>query len=380
MSLAELVAGRQVLVCVGHGGVGKTTVAAALGLGAALQGRRVLVLTVDPARRLAQALGLETLRAGGEPVDPARLAAAGLALEGSLSAGMLDVHQTWDDLVARLAPTDAARDAILGNAFYQSLSEGFAGASEYAALEALCRAAAEPGQDLLVLDTPPAVQALDLLEAPARLEAFLGSGMVRRLATLRDRKVPGARHLGRAWRYVMDRLERATGVEALAAVAELFGELEALGAGLGERARDADRILRGPGTAFVLVTAPDTPAAASPGDLAGTLEALRMPPAAVVVNRAHPLPGVDGPGVRTPGAEAVRAVVRGAAPTAPAPVVDHLVATHGAAWAGACREAAAVEVLAERLPAATLTVVPEGPRDVHDLSGLAGVASALFAP
>ena len=379
MTLAELVAGRRVLVCVGHGGVGKTTVAAALGLGAALTGRRVLVLTVDPARRLAQALGLETLRPGGEPVDPGRLAAAGLALEGSLAAGMLDVRQTWDQLVTRLAPSAKARDAILGNAFYQSLSEGFAGASEYAALEALCRAAAEPGQDLLVLDTPPAVQALDLLEAPARLEAFLGSGMVRRLATLGDRSLPGAAHLGRAWRYVMDRLERATGALALAAVAELFGELQALGAGLADRARDADRILRGPETAFVLVTAPDTPAAA-PGDLAGTLEALRMPPAAVVVNRAHPLPGVDGPEARVPGTPVVRVVVRGAAPTAPDPVVDHLVATHADAWAAACREAAAARVLAERLPAATLTVVPEGPRDVHDLPGLAGVASALFAP
>lgn len=377
MTLADLVAARRVLVCVGHGGVGKTTVAAALGLAAARAGRKVLVLTVDPARRLAQALGLASLGAGGEPIDPRRLAAAGLALEGALSAGMLDVPRTWDDLVARLAPTRTIRDAILGNAFYRSLSAGFAGASAYAALEALCRAAADPAYDLLVLDTPPAVEALELLEAPARLEAFLAGGMMRRLAGLEPGRLPGARPLGRAWGYVTAHLEGAAGVEALTAVGELFGHLESLGAGLAARAEDADRILRGEATAFVLVTAPGAPGAAAEGGLGGRLAALGMPAAAVVVNRAHPLPGVGGPEAPWPGVDAVRAVVAAAVPDARFPVADHLVRGHRAAWAAAAREAGIVAGVAADLPDAVLAVIPEGPSDVHDLPGLAGIAAAL---
>ena len=168
-SASEAVLSRRVIACVGAGGVGKTTLAAAIGLGAARRGRRVLVLTIDPARRLADALGVGAL--GPEPTVIARslLERLGVPPGGELFAMMLDMKRTFDELVARFAPDPAARERILANRIYQHISDALAGSAEYSAMEKVHEMSLRPEFDLVVLDTPPSAHALDFLEAPERL-------------------------------------------------------------------------------------------------------------------------------------------------------------------------------------------------------------------
>ena len=172
MSLVERLEGKRMVVVAGSGGVGKTTTAAALALALAAQGRRVAVVTIDPAKRLAQALGLEEL--GNEPrrVDPERLAGHGLEVRGELWAMMLDAKRTFDDLIARLAPDERTRDEVLTNRIYQELSGAVAGSQEFTAVAKLYELQREDRFDVLVLDTPPSRNALDFLDAPERLTSF----------------------------------------------------------------------------------------------------------------------------------------------------------------------------------------------------------------
>ena len=169
---------RRVVVCVGCGGVGKTTVAAAIALEAARAGRRALVITIDPARRLADALGVETLGNQPEPLPRAALDALGVPAEGSLSALMLDMKRTFDDLVARFAESPAARERVLGNPIYRHVSDALAGSVEYSAMEKVYELSRSDDYDTLVVDTPPAQHALDFLDAPERLLEFLDSRLV----------------------------------------------------------------------------------------------------------------------------------------------------------------------------------------------------------
>ncbi|HVV83903.1 MAG TPA: ArsA-related P-loop ATPase [Kofleriaceae bacterium] len=213
-AIRELVDGRRLIVCVGTGGVGKTTVSAAIALAAARRGRRVMVLTIDPARALARALGLSALSHDGEPVPVAALAAAGLSLRGSLDAGMLDQKHAWDGFVRRHAPPEAAA-AMIGNPFYHALSTSFSGSAEYMAVEETCRLADSGRYDLVVLDTPPATHALDFLSAPARLAPLLERGVVAALA--RPAAIAGT--LGR---FVLRRMEHATGASTLRDLSAFF--------------------------------------------------------------------------------------------------------------------------------------------------------------
>jgi anion-transporting ArsA/GET3 family ATPase len=177
--LEALVAGRRILVCVGSGGVGKTSTAAALGLHEALAGRRVLVLTIDPARRLANALGLPSFGNEERRVPLEGIASHDGAGAGELWACMLDARATFDGLIQRLAPDEAARDAIYGNRIYRVIADNFAGSQEYMATERLYDAWASGAWDLIVLDTPPVKNALDFLEAPGRLARFVDRQIVR---------------------------------------------------------------------------------------------------------------------------------------------------------------------------------------------------------
>lgn len=169
---------RRILVCVGAGGVGKTTVAASLGLRAAALGRRVIVLTIDPARRLANALGLPSLGNQETLVDPEWIREAGIAADGELWAMMLDLKRSWDDLIHRSVPPDRAK-IILANRFYQTLSSALAGSQEYIAMEKLYELYSRGDWDLLILDTPPTAHALDFLDAPNRILDFLDNDAVR---------------------------------------------------------------------------------------------------------------------------------------------------------------------------------------------------------
>jgi len=178
MTLEEIVRTHRVVVSAGSGGVGKTTVAAAVGVWGALQGRRTAVLTIDPARRLATSLGLETLGHDAREIPREVFAAQGLSPTAPLAAMMLDQKGAWDALVERYAPADA-RERILANPFYQHLSQTFAGSQEYMAIEQLCLLVDGGAYDLVVVDTPPTRHALDFLEAPKRIDDFLDKSIVK---------------------------------------------------------------------------------------------------------------------------------------------------------------------------------------------------------
>ncbi|HYC57541.1 MAG TPA: ArsA-related P-loop ATPase [Candidatus Binatia bacterium] len=375
MSVARLLENHRVIVCVGSGGVGKTTVAASLALQGALAGKRAMVLTIDPARRLAQSLGLDTLRSGGERISAERLSAQGLETTGTLSAGMLDQKSAWDEFIARHSPSEQIRDTILQNEFYQHLSRSFAGSTEYMAIEELARVD-ESGQfDLIVLDTPPTGHALDFLEAPARLEDFFDRGLLSWLL-LPSMSAGWSvwKTASRSVRFLFEKVEEATGVQALAQIASFFSAIEHLVDGITERGRKVRALLQGDSTAFVLVSGPDEQVLEEADELYAKMRALGMPLKGVVMNRVHPLPaGLDGPH----GAGAVERVL------------DLVVARDvkvrqwlSHAVRDLCVQSAAEEVRREdfeaNLPSDVLvTVIPEQRGDVHDIAQLANLGAYL---
>jgi len=344
----------RLIVCVGAGGVGKTTVSAALALAAAERGRRAMVLTIDPARALARALGLAELTGSSQRV------AAGT--RGVLAAGMLDQKRAWDAFVTRQAPSPAVARTLLDNPFYQRLSTSFAGSTEYVAIEELCRLADSGEHDVIVLDTPPSAHAFDFLRAPERIDRLL------------DRDVIGALAVGRgAWRtasatarFVLRRLERAAGTRTLRDISTFFVALDLLAGAVLERTRRARALLRDPETAFVLVAGPRQLVVDESVVLAQRLRAHGASLAAVVVNRVHPAPDV---------AHAVAAAAFDALDGAPA--ASWLRARWDDAVAEAAADASHLARLRAALPGVPLHAVPEADHDLHSLTDLARVAAFL---
>jgi anion-transporting ArsA/GET3 family ATPase len=268
--------------------VGKTTTAAALALQAAIEGRRAMVLTIDPARRLAQSLGLEDLAAGGQQIEEAVLAGVGVPVRGTLSAGMLDQKSAWDDFIARHAPNEEVLATILRNEFYQHLSRTFAGSTEYMAIEELCRIHESDRYDLIVLDTPPTGHALDFLEAPQRLEEFLDRSTIAWF--VRPYMSAGWsawKRASQSLRFVLERIERATGVETLKQISDFFIAMESLFDGIAERSGRVRELLKNDETAFVLVAGPDERVLEDSEMLADRMKDLGMPLKGVVMNRMH---------------------------------------------------------------------------------------------
>src|SRR5215218_5587314 len=218
-SVVPLLDGKRIVICAGSGGVGKTTTSAALAMGMAAQGLRVAVVTIDPARRLANALGLEQL--GNEPhlVDPERFAPHGVGMEGELWAMMLDAKRTFDEVIERLAPDVATRDEIFDNRIYQQLSSAVAGSQEFTAIAKLFELDQEGDYDLLVLDTPPSRNALDFLDAPGRLKGFFQGRAIRMF--LRPAGI-GGKIIGRGTGMVFSVLKRVTGVDLLEDLSVFF--------------------------------------------------------------------------------------------------------------------------------------------------------------
>ncbi|HTJ45192.1 MAG TPA: ArsA-related P-loop ATPase [Kofleriaceae bacterium] len=256
----------RLIVCVGTGGVGKTTVAASLAIAAAARGRRAVVLTIDPARALARALGLDGLAPEGQEIRTSR---------GAFTAAMLDTKRSWDAFVRRHAPSAAIARALDANPFYQRLSTSFAGATEYMAIEEVCRFAEDGRHDLIVLDTPPAAHALDFVRAPEKIDRLLASRLGGALA------IP---------RFLARRLERATGARTLHDIATFFEAAGALAEVALVRARRARALLHQGGAAFVLIAAPRQLVLDETLALADRMRALDAPLAAVVVNRVHAAP------------------------------------------------------------------------------------------
>jgi anion-transporting ArsA/GET3 family ATPase len=293
--LARLLETRRILLCVGSGGVGKTTMAAVLAVEAARRGRRTLVLTVDPAERLKDALGI-TSRGGPRRVPLGSVGARGAHLDALL----LDVKRTFDELVTALAPTPEQARAILANRLYQNLSSTLAGTAEYMAVETVYRLAEEGGYDLLVVDTPPARHAVDFLDAPRRLLRLLDS---RAFAILKDPTTilpaAGSRLAHLVLAAVLRGLERFTGVGLVREVGEFVAAIEALTGALRERVRAVGALLRGGDTELVLVTAPEPRLVGETESLVGALGTIGLRVGGIVVNRALPR-GLFGKSAPTP--------------------------------------------------------------------------------
>ncbi len=289
---------RRVIVVCGSGGVGKTTTAAALGLQAAIKGRRVLVCTIDPSRRLATCLGLSQLSARPRTLDLRRFAPA---QGGSMAAMVLDTKSTFDAIVMRFAPDEAARKRILGNRFYKHVSAALAGSHEYMAMEKLLELVADERFDLVVLDTPPTRHALDFLEAPDRLMSFLDTSVLRFF--LRPYFVAGRLTLKVATRtgaMAFRLIDRFLGLQFLQDLSEFFLAFEGMYDGFKERAARVHALLRDPSSGFVLVAGPSSQALGEALYFHRRLGEKAMPFVAQVVNRVHPDPAQDEAG-RRPG-------------------------------------------------------------------------------
>jgi len=362
-ALAAALAERRILVVCGSGGVGKTTTAAALALQAALEGRRVLACTIDPARRLATSLGLAAL--GGRP---RALDLSGLepGARGTLWAMTLDTRRTFDALVEKHASSDAARRRILENRFYQQVSSALAGSHEYMAMEKLLELAADERFDLVVLDTPPTRHALDFLEAPARLMGFLDTSVLRWF--LRPYFVAGRLTLKVATRtgaFALDLADRVLGLQFLQDLSEFFLAFEGMYEGFKQRAERVHELLRGEDSGFVLVAGP---ARATLDEALYFYRRLRekdMPFVGLVVNRVHPDPLAE-----------TAAAPRGTADLDP-DLARGLLRLMEDQSRVARRERRGIGRLAAEV-AEPLVVVPELEADVHDLRGLREVGQMML--
>jgi len=375
VSLGPLIASRRVILCVGCGGVGKTTTAAAVGLAAARQGKRTLCLTVDPARRLAESLGLSEMKHEAQHVDPARFREAGLDIGGSLTVMMLDTKGTFDELVTRYASSPEMRDRILRNTLYRYISTSLAGTAEYMAMEKLYALRSDPRWDVIVIDTPPTTNALDFLDAPERMIEALDSPVFRWLvAAFETSGKLSMNLLARGAAAALRGMGRLTGTGFLEALAELIVLLNEMLGGFRARANEVQKALRGPDVAYVLVTSPDPLSICEIRYFADRLRELAMPRDALVINRVHPAHGAR------PSAESVRGELEGRGLVLAADgEMRVLRAFDDEARQGELdrRHLGALVDLQDGEERPIRVEVPALVGDVHDLRALAKVAAAL---
>ncbi len=388
-SLLPLIESRRVILCVGSGGVGKTTVTAAIGLAAAQRGRNVLCLTIDPARRLANSLGLKRMTADAQRVEPERLRKAGLEVSGSLTVMMLDTKRTFDDLVVRHASSPEARDRILNNRMYQYVSTSLAGTQEYMAMEKLLAVRRDAAYDLIVLDTPPTSNALDFLDAPERLIEALDSAAMRWfIQAFESSRKFSLNLVAKSVAVVLKGIGRLTGGGFLEQMAEFITELNDLFGGFRERATEVAAAFRGADFAYVLVTTPAPLAIREVVYFAERLAQQGMGRDAFVVNRVHRKPrfvpsrseiqaSLDAHQIALgdDGAERLERAVAEESRMAEtdAERLDELAA---AVARGSAPDDAAKSPARER-PAPIRIDIPALPGDVHDLATLAGIAALL---
>ncbi len=373
MSLNELLARHRVVVCVGCGGVGKTTTAASLAVRAAMQGRRVLCLTIDPAKRLANSLGLARMTTEEQEVPSALFSEHGLTMKGSLSAMMLDTKRTFDVLVARYASSKEAADRILGNRVYQYLSTSLAGTQEYMAMEKLHAVRQDSRYDLIVLDTPPTSNALDFLDAPERLAGLVDSPAMRWFIQAFEGAGKFSFNLiGKGAAFLLRGLSRFTGTGFLEVVAQFVTDFNDLFGGFRERARQVAEALRSPEVAFVIVTSPNPLAMEEAIFFARRLEEAGMRRDAFVINGMRPLfaePSADD-----------ATLAREVAPHVADPerAVERMRRALDDARTRAIADRLEADRLRQRAGASHLFVeVPAFEEDVHDLAALADLAGYL---
>ena len=355
----ELIDDTAVIVCCGSGGVGKTTTAAVIGIEAARRGRRAVVVTIDPARRLADALGLT----GGLAADPQRIELP--SASGELWAMMLDPAATYDGIVRREARDEAQVERILANTFYRNIASALSGTQEYMAGEMLHALHADERFDLVVVDTPPSRNALDFVEAPGVLARFLDH-RVFRLLMLPTRG--GLRVVGAATQPIVKAIGRVVGSDVLADSIEFFQAFAGMEDGFRRRAREVSALIHAPETAFVVVASPHVDTIDEAVWFARQLGELGFGVQAAIVNRAHPIFGTG-----------TASDARAAADAATDPVlaalwrnVHELRLLHEA-------EQVTIAPLVEAAHPAPVSVLPLLDNDVHDLVGLGEIADHLVA-
>jgi anion-transporting ArsA/GET3 family ATPase len=366
-SLAPLLAEGRLLICCGSGGVGKTTVAASLALAGARRGLKTCVVTIDPARRLADALGLETL-----PNEAHRVPLDG-EVSGELWALMLDPKTTFDSLVHRYADSAEQAAEILENRLYRNVSGSLSGTQEYMAAEKLHELTEEGGFDLLVVDTPPSRNALDFLEAPARLTRFLDNRLFRMVV------MPGKGYLravGLAAQAFVRTIARVVGAEVVDDAVAFFQAFEGMEEGFRERAHAVDEMLAGPRTAFVLVASARRDTVAEALYFTERLEEMGKAPQAVVANRLHPRFGREGEEETSLSdlAASDRARAESFGETSP---LGALYANLADFRQVAEREEEVLAALVVRVGDAPVVRIPYLEGDVSDLDGLRHIASLL---
>ncbi len=364
--------GTRIIVCCGAGGVGKTTTAAALALRAAEQGRSVVVLTIDPARRLAQSMGLEQL-----DNTPREVKGVDAAAGGRLDAMMLDMKRTFDEIVESHSTPEKAQQ-ILANPFYQALSSSFAGTQEYMAMEKLGQLRAEADRDgtwdLVVVDTPPSRSALDFLDAPQRLGSFLDGRFIKLL--LAPAKVGGKAYLkvfSSGVNLVTNTLTKVLGAQVLRDIQTFVAALDTMFGGFRERADVTYRLLQEKGTSFVVVAAPEGDALREASYFVDRLAGERMPLSGLVLNRVHD--AVAG----SLSAERSIAAAETLAERKVHPLTAQLLRLHAERAQVATREKALTTRFTAAHPDVPLARVPAFAQDVHDLDGLRQVGSDLTA-
>ncbi|MGW4645192.1 ArsA family ATPase [Kitasatospora sp. NPDC004289] len=365
----------RIVVCCGSGGVGKTTTAAAIGLRAAEQGRKVVVLTIDPARRLAQSMGLTEL-------DNTPRVVKGAKGDGELQAMMLDMKRTFDEVVIAHADPERAR-TILENPFYQSLSAGFAGTQEYMAMEKLGQLRAAEEWDLIVVDTPPSRSALDFLDAPNRLGSFLDGKLIRILTA--PAKVGGRsamKFLNVGMGLVTSTLGKVFGAQLLTDVQTFVSAMDSMFGGFRERADRTYQLLKAPGTAFLVVAAPERDALREAAYFVDRLAADEMPLAGLVLNRVH---GTGAPQLTAERALAAAETLeengsgeaRAEHDVAAETLAAGLLRLHAERMQVMDRERLTRDRFVSVYPDVPIVEVPALPGDVHDLDGLRAIGARL---
>ena len=353
----------RIVVCCGSGGVGKTTTAAAIGLRAAERGRKVVVLTIDPARRLAQSMGLTEL-------DNTPRVVKGAQGPGELQAMMLDMKRTFDEVV--LTHTDAKRAAeIFANPFYQAMSSTFSGTQEYMAMEKLGQLHAKDEWDLIVVDTPPSRSALDFLDAPQRLSRFLDGRMLRMLMA----PARGGRSMfslvTASFGVFSKAVTKILGGQLLSDLSGFVAGLDSTFGGFRERAERTYRILQAPETAFLVVAVPEPDAIREAAFFADRLARDRMPLAGLVLNRTHV---IAAPELSADDALAAAVALDQAGDATPTADVLRI---HAALTQQVVRETEVTARFTAEHPDVAMVLVPAQPADVHDIDGLRDVGLAF---
>jgi anion-transporting ArsA/GET3 family ATPase len=364
--LYERLEGKRVCICLGAGGVGKTTTSAAIALGLAARGKKVALVTIDPAARLASALGLERLSGEPTPIDAALLAEQGVEGGGELWAMMLDSKGTFDEIVARLSKDESEREEILANPIYRELSSAVAGSQELSAMAKLYELRHEHDFDVIVLDTPPSRNAIDFLETPRRLLGFLEGRALRVFLS------PGglaARVFGRSTGIVFAIFARVTGVDMLSDLSAFFRSLSGILEAFGERTRGVNELLHDPSTSFMIVTSPEPEPSSEAPFLARQLADTQMALGGLIVNRVH-FDGLGGHSV-----EQVQELLEADLGER----LAHRVAGNLADFDVLVqRDRATISRLAEQLSEPDPILVPHLDEEVRDLAGLGRLSNHLF--